>query len=237
MRHIGFSTGALALGDFAAALNTLRAFDLDSIELSALRAGEVETLLSALPRLDLKRYSYISFHAPSSFRASEEALLAEHLFSRVPVSWPIVLHPDAISDFSYWRPFRGRLAIENMDRRKHIGRTTLELSQIFGELPEATLCFDIGHARQCDASMTEAYFMLKNFGSRIVQVHVSEVNSASQHERVSYAAKLAFQELAPLFPSQAPLILESRAKPNEIADELRTVRDLFETADFAAAVA
>lgn len=237
MRHIGFSTGALALGNFDAALETLSDFEVDSIELSALRAREVQILLSALPRLDLSRYSYVSFHAPSAFVESEEELLAEHLFSRVPDSWPIILHPDAIYDFSIWKRFGKRLAIENMDRRKLIGRTVSELTKIFDLLPEARLCFDIGHARQCDASMTEAYFMLKTFGPRLVQVHVSEVNSASQHERVSYAAKLAFQEIAPFVPPQAPLILESRAKADEIADEIRVVRDLFESADFAAAVA
>ncbi|HEV2577887.1 MAG TPA: TIM barrel protein [Acidobacteriaceae bacterium] len=237
MKHIGFSSGALALGNFDAALEILRDFEVDSVELSALRAREVEVLISALPRLDLRRYSYVSFHAPSAFVESEEDLLAQYLYSRVPDSWPIVLHPDAIYDFSIWRRFGKRLAIENMDRRKPIGRTVAELAKIFDLLPDARFCFDIGHARQCDASMTEAYFMLKTFGSRIVQVHVSEVNSASQHERVSYAAKLAFQEVVPLLPPQAPLILESRAKPNEIAEELRTVKELFESADLVAAVA
>lgn len=234
MRHIGFSTGALALGDFDRALKILRAFDVDSVELSALRAREVETLLDALPNLDLRRYSYVSFHAPSSFLQSEEPLLAEHLFSRVPKSWPIVLHPDAIYDFAHWRCFRNRIAIENMDRRKRVGRTVRELAEIFEELPEASLCFDIGHARQCDASMTEAYLIIKEFGPKIVQVHVSEVNSASQHERISFAAKIAFQEIASFLPVQAPLILESRATENEIADELRTVSDLFEAAECAA---
>jgi sugar phosphate isomerase/epimerase len=237
MRHIGFSTGALALSNFDAALKILSDFEVDSIELSALRAREVEALLSALPRLNLSRYAYISFHAPSAFVEREEELLADHLFTRLPESWPIVLHPDAICNFSVWRCFGNRIAIENMDRRKPIGRTVIELARIFDLLPEARLCFDIGHARQCDASMTEAYLMLKTFRSRIVQVHVSEVNSASQHERISYGAKLAFREIAPLLPTQAPLILESRAKPNEIAEELRTVRTLFESADVAAAVA
>jgi hypothetical protein len=234
MRHIGFSTGALALGDFDAALNMLRDFKVDSVELSALRAREVQTLLSALPRLDLSRYTYVSFHAPSSFHPGEERLLAEYLFSRVPKSWPIVLHPDAVYNFSYWKPFGSRIAIENMDRRKRIGRTVRELADIFEQLPDAKLCFDIGHARQCDASMTEAYLILKAFGPKIAQVHVSEVNSASQHERISFAAKLAFQEIAPMLPTQAPLILESRAKASEIADELKTVGELFEAAECAA---
>ena len=39
MRPFGFSTGALALGDFRLALRMLEGIDLDAIELSALRAG------------------------------------------------------------------------------------------------------------------------------------------------------------------------------------------------------
>jgi len=72
-----------------------------------------------------------------------------------------------------------------MDRRKPIGRTASELQELFNLLPEALLCFDIGHARQCDASMTEAFLILSRFAKKLVQVHISEVNSASQHDAIS----------------------------------------------------
>src|SRR6266851_9586539 len=118
MRHIGFSTGAIALGDFRTALAVLSGEAVDAVELSALRFGEVETLLSALSDLNLDRYACISVHAPSSFPQDQEAYLAEILYSNLPDKWPIVLHPDSIFDYSNWRCFGRRLAIENMDRRK-----------------------------------------------------------------------------------------------------------------------
>ena len=76
--------------------------------------------------------------------------------------------------------------------------------------PDAMLCFDIGHARQCDTTMTEAYRILREYSGRLCQIHVSEVNTASHHDPLSFAAILAFSEVADLIPDHVPLILEAR---------------------------
>jgi hypothetical protein len=219
MREVGFSSGAIAFGDFVDALRILEQKQFPCLELSALRTQELVPLISALPNLDLSRYSYVSFHAPSNFSKSDEPWVAEQLFTGVPEKWPIVLHPDTIFNFGHWQRFGKRLAIENMDRRKPIGRTASELKRIFELLPEASLCFDVGHARQCDASMTEAYLILSVFGRRLVQVHISEVNSASQHDSISYGAKLAFQQIARLIPESIPIIIESRVAASQMLSE------------------
>jgi hypothetical protein len=224
MRHIGFSTGAVAGGDFPSALALLAGQPgIDSIELSALRLHEVEPLVRAIPTMDLDRYSYISFHAPSSFTAQEEVPLVEVLERLVPKDWPIVLHPDTIHDASLWRALGGRVAIENMDRRKSTGRTARELRSSFDLLPDARFCFDIGHARQCDTSMAESYRILEAYSSQLAQLHVSEVNSASQHDPITYATKLGFQSITHLIPSHVPLIIESRVSAGEISKEVEAV--------------
>jgi hypothetical protein len=225
MRNIGFSTGALAKGDFREAMRMLSPHAPACLELSALRLSEVVALVEALPTLDLNGYSYLSFHAPGRFLREEEEWLATLLLSSVPADWPIVMHPDAIFDFSHWKPFGRRLSIENMDRRKPCGRNVAELTEIFSELPEASLCFDIGHARQYDSSMTEAFLILTTFAERIVQVHVSEVNSDSQHDPISYGAKLAFQQVAELIPQGIPIIVESRVPEDRIAVEIENARE------------
>ncbi len=224
MRPIGFSTGAVAYSDFQRALELLAAESLNCVELSALRLHEVSPLLSAIKTLDLRRYGYVSFHAPSRFSVEEEPLLVEQL-SCLPPEWPIILHPDTVRSPELWRKFGARLAIENMDRRKPCGRTVEELACAFDELPDASLCFDIGHARQCDPSMTEAYRILSKFGHKLKQVHVSEVNSSSQHDPISYAAKMAFLEVAHLLPSDIPVIIESRITEAEIGREIRRVTE------------
>ncbi len=223
MRPIGFSTGAIAYADFNQALEVLRDESVTCVELSALRFQEARPLLSVIRELDLARYSYVSFHAPSSFNSEQEKVLASELREYLPPNWPIILHPDTIHDKNLWRHFGSQLAIENMDQRKPSGRTVEELAVVFDQLPDAAFCFDIGHARQCDTSMTEAYRMLKAFHQRLVQVHVSEVNSSSQHDPVSYAAQISFREVSGLIPTNIPLIVESRVHSTEIGREIRRI--------------
>jgi hypothetical protein len=90
-------------------------------------------------------------------------------------NFPVVVHPDVIFTPGRWRHLGDRLLVENMDRRKPTGRNVRELQQIFDWLPEARFCFDIGHARQVDPSMTESSLLLEAFGDRLAEVHISEV--------------------------------------------------------------
>ena len=57
--------------------------------------------------------------------------------------WPIVVHPDTLYDFSLWRLLGDLLCIENMDKRKRVGRTVRELDYLFSEFPQASFCFDM----------------------------------------------------------------------------------------------
>ena len=67
MRRIGFSTGALARGDFRSALAILHRYRVDVVELSALRIGELAPLAHAISDLDLSAFTFVSIHAPSRF--------------------------------------------------------------------------------------------------------------------------------------------------------------------------
>lgn len=218
MSTLGYSTGAIALGDFTRALKLLSAYNFRAVELSALRIGEMEPLIDALPTFNLTQYRYISFHAPSSFTEQEEPLLIK-LLQRLPEYWPIVVHPDAIHDVSSWRSLASRLAIENMDKRKGIGRSAAELIGFFELLPGARMCLDLGHARQVDSSMVGAYQLLKAFGDRIVQLHVSEVDTFNQHDIISRAAELAFSQVRQFIPRHAAIIVESRVMESQIQSE------------------
>lgn len=227
MRLLGYSTGAIALGDFSRAVSLLAKFDFRAIELSALRISEVGPLLEALPTLDLGRYNYVSFHAPSAFREDEEEKLIS-LLSKLPEGWPIVLHPDAIFKPSRWAALSDRIAIENMDRRKSTGRSVIELKRMFEFLPKARMCFDLGHARQVDPSMISAYELLTVFADRIVQLHVSEVDTLNRHDVISRAAEMAFFQIRRFVPKTAALIVESRVDEKNIRVEAKKVECLFD---------
>jgi hypothetical protein len=208
MLLIGFSTGAVALGDFERALVLMRATSMNAVELSALRLPELPGLIAALPRLNLKQYSYVSFHAPSRFAESEEGSVIE-LLQKVPKNWPIILHPDTIYDSAKWREFGSQLAIENLDRRKELGRSAEELKYWFEKLPEARLCLDLAHVHQFDRTMTEAYRILKSFKLKVCQLHVSELDSTGHHHPLSLGSMRAFAEIESMIPLEAAIVLES----------------------------
>ena len=224
MRPIGFSTGSLALGDFRTALSMLADTGVSVVELSALRLAELPALVDAAPSLALAGYRHVSVHAPSRFPPDAEADVVRLLRLLADRGWPIVVHPDAIHSSAAWRGLGPRLWIENMDKRKPIGRSAAELDGIFGRLPEAGLCLDLAHARQFDPSMVEAYRILRQHGKRLRQVHLSEVSSASRHTRLSFGAIHDFREVARWIPEEIPVILESPVAASEILDEIERAR-------------
>lgn len=233
-RTIGFSTGALAFGDFHRALNMLRPRDIPAVELSALRQRELAPLRAAVEQLDLSSFTYIAVHAPSNVGADEERAVVESLLDFALRGWPIIAHPDAIHDFSLWQEFRDLLCIENMDKRKPVGRTVDELDRIFDVLPAANLCFDLGHARQIDPTMTEGYLILKDYASKLKQVHVSEVNTCSRHDRLSFSSIRAFQLVAEAIPEDVPLIIEAVIEECYIKAELQRVEEALPVAALVA---
>jgi len=221
MRCVGFSTGALAFRDFRRALRMLADTDACAIELSALRQEELAPLVAELDNLDLRKFDYIAFHAPSSIEHPFEPLAIE-LLQRVAVhNWPIVVHPDAIHTPREWAHFGNLLCIENMDKRKPVGQTAEDLGTIFDQFPDASFCFDIGHARQVDPTMSEAIAILHRFQSRLKQLHVSEVNAQSKHDPLSLESMIAISRVSRLIPPNVPAILESRVEEECIDEEIR----------------
>jgi hypothetical protein len=236
MFTIGFSTGALAKGDVAHGLEMARELGLAVIELSALRLPELDVLVKVASEQNFADFEYVALHAPTNFRPSDEKGVVDTLSELAHSNeWPVIVHPDAISNLELWRPLEHLLYVENMDKRKPRGRTVEELEEIFTCVPNAFLCFDIAHARQVDSSMTEAYRILRNFQNRIRHVHFSEVGSDSRHRQVSDGAFRAYGEVAAGIPSSVPIILESvvsesRSPLEDAADELKRVTDFLANA-------
>jgi hypothetical protein len=223
MRPIGFSTGALAKGDFARGLDVQRTSNrITAVELSALRDHELPGLMNALPSLELGTFSYVSFHAPSKLQMLGE----EHVFDlllQVPQSWSIVAHPEILRTSSLWRRLGTRLCLENMDDRKTTGRTAGELRELFEKFPEAGFCLDLGHARQIDPTMASALGMLREFGGRLRQVHVSEVGQRGEHLPIGATTRLSFAQVAHRVPGDCPVIIESVIPLEAMERELNAV--------------
>jgi hypothetical protein len=236
MRPIGFSSGALAYADFRRGVAMLLGKEIHFLELSALRENELDPLLDNLDELDLEQFRYVSIHAPSGFGPEREEAIVDRLAAAVlPRKWPVILHPDAVHNPDLWRRLGRFLCIENMDKRKPIGRTAEELAQVFDLFPEATLCFDIGHARQVDSTMTEAYLILTSFRKRLQQVHMSEVNTRSKHDPLSVTSILAFQDMADFIPPEIPIILETPVPEEQIMREIEKAAEALPVREFVAA--
>jgi hypothetical protein len=197
--------------------------NVSAVELSALRQDELMPLVMQLGELDLTSFDYISFHAPSSIEQSFELKALELLEEVAARKWPIIVHPDAMHTPSDWNRLGECLCIENMDKRKAVGQTAQDLKRYFDLLPKASLCFDIGHARQVDPTMSEAAAILRSFRGRIRQLHVSEVNTQSKHDALSLESILAFQKVSHLIPVDCPAILESRVEESQIEEEIQNV--------------
>ncbi len=234
MRYIGFSTGALAKENVQRALEMLANKAVSAIELSALRQQELLPLLNQIDRLDLTRFEYISFHAPSEMDVSFEPQALKSLEQVCSRGWPIIVHPNVIHTPSDWANFGELLYLENMDKRKPIGQTAAHLTELFGRLPEASLCLDLGHARQIDPTMSEAAEILFRFSAKIRQLHVSEVNAQSRHDALTREAIMAFQKVSDLVPESVPIILESRVDESEIAAEIEKARRALEPTNIIA---
>lgn len=225
MRPIGFSTGALARGDVRTGLRLQEGLGVTAIELSALRENELRPLLALLPALDLTSMRWVSVHAPSRLRSmgEEEAV---QLLATLPVSWPIIVHPNVIKDPSVWSALGERLCLENMDERKPVGRTAAELEMSFRALPHAGFCLDFGHARQIDPTLGVAMGLLRSFGDRLRQIHISELDFDSRHIPLGFASRESVRRLLSIIDAECPMIIESVVEGAEIARELEIVRSL-----------
>jgi hypothetical protein len=228
MRNFGFSTGTLARSDISKALHIVAHLDTGAVEYSALRMSELEAAVDYLIKNGTGEFDYVAFHAPSSFTALEEGRVVTLLRQLVvKFALHIVVHPDTIHDHLLWDTFGDKLCIENMDHRKLIGRTADELDCVFKQLPNARLCFDIGHAHEIDRSMSVGYEILRRYGSRIAHVHASEVSDECEHRAFSASSHTAFAMLADLIPRKAPVILETDTPENRVGEQLNEAKNIF----------
>jgi len=210
-RYIGFSSGALAKGDFRRALELAIGAGVAVFELSALRLPELRPLVDALDEIedDLAAFRDVTFHAPSAFEQQEEAGVVDLLAAVHDREIPLVVHPDVIHTPALWRRFGADLRVENMDLRKPLGQTVDDLEPLFATLPEARLCLDLAHARQVDPTLGEAERFLLSMAGRLAEIHLSHVDADSRHHRLTRDAVADYQDLAALVPAWVPVVLET----------------------------
>ena len=180
---VGPSTGYMvgARGDWPRLVAAAESCSLDVVELSALSARELPSLLRFLADAPDLPFGHVSVHGPSKGWDGTPAALATALGAIPATVDGIVMHPETIGDVQVFAGLGGRLRLENMDTRKHDARTVAELARYFEALPAARFCFDVAHAQLHDASMGLAHELLDAFGDRLAEVHVSSIQVDGEH--------------------------------------------------------
>ena len=143
MRKIGFSTGALAKGDFRQGIS-LQEDHTNAIELSSLRESELDALIEAIPTLNLCKFEYVSFHAPSHRVNLSEQELVDRLKIVADDACSIrniIVHPDLIQSPSLWKPLGDCIVLENMGPTQ-IGRAYHKrAATVFRQLARRSILF------------------------------------------------------------------------------------------------
>jgi hypothetical protein len=173
---LGASTGVVGRGgDWCEHVRAACRISSHAVELAALEAAELPSLIGFLADRPRLPFRYVSVHAPVKGVTQTDDERARELM-RLPLAVrSVVVHPDLIGDPAPYRALGRRLVIENMDDRKAVGRTAAELAPLFAELPEAGFCLDIAHAHTVDPSMRVATELLDRFCGRLREVHVSSI--------------------------------------------------------------
>lgn len=207
---VGVSTGFMSDDRGAWEQLLKRAWDCspDAVEISALSAPELPSLLHALGAA-VPTFGYVAVHAPTkSLSKGKEGELVE-LLSHLP-RWvsTIVVHPDVVDDAKRFHALGDRVVFENMDRRKGNGRTVDELAPFFEMVPRAGFCLDLAHVGSIDSTLGLANELIDAFGHRLRQVHVSSLDADAHHVPLTSTDAERFRAVLERVPN-TPVILES----------------------------
>lgn len=177
---LGASTGYMdARGDWASLIDDASAVSSFAVELAALDESELPGLVAFLHARPALPFRYLSVHAPAKGRCLPEPDLIEVLLGLRGYADAFVVHPDTLEVPERWQALGACLVLENMDPRKHDGRSAAELEPYFAALPEAGLCLDIAHAAAVDPG--EADRLLDAFAQRLRHLHVSSLDLDHHH--------------------------------------------------------
>jgi hypothetical protein len=176
---IGMSTGLFDEEHWSGRVARATGWSRTAIELGAYTPAVLDSAVAFLRRSPLP-IGYLSLHLPFALDdGGEERLVGRLVVLESRVS-ALVQHPDALTTPAMLAPLGRRLVLENMDVRKP-GRDVAELEPYFRVLPEAGLCLDVAHAKTIDPELKLPHELLKAFGTRLRELHISGIDRQGNH--------------------------------------------------------
>lgn len=211
---VGFSTGFMykEINPVSMrALNVCKGVSQEAIELNCVKGlsdnGEVITNISSD---DLKGFKYVSLHAPTVKIRYKNDTSTHKLLSKLseicrvlPIKL-VVFHPDVVDCWEIFSEYQIPYAFENLDIRKCFGQTVDEMETVFQRL-DCKFVLDLNHCFTIDPTMQIAEKMIKKFGDRLSEIHLS--GYTSYHDLLYKTRQIEIMN--PLKGINVPIILES----------------------------
>lgn len=189
MIKLGYSLGAGPNPKYTIKdrIKMLSSVENHAVELNYVVAGRLVDNLDVEDIQELKKFKYISIHAPAVFTDSNKKQWirypsneAEDVIDKIlniaktTSAHTIVFHPDLVDDFSWLNSkVDNLLAFENMDRKKSFGKSVEDMDIVFLKAPNAKWVCDVNHIYAIDHSMNLAKNFHKAFQDRICHYHMS----------------------------------------------------------------
>ena len=151
-------------------------------------------------------FSRVSLHAPAVLD-SLPAAVADTLV-RSQLAYDVVLHPDVLGGERALAGLGSHAVFENMDVNKAFGRETADLVEVFDRFPEAGFCLDVAHVWTNDRSLRLGIELLRAFGDRLRQIHVSGIDADGTHRPTTPDDLSLYEPLLSRCP-HVPWVLES----------------------------
>jgi len=226
-QQMGFSTGSLyrAMDTYSQeAIKKIGGLSTDAIEVMCAHAEDIDRLPAMIPWLtDFKTKSV---HLPVNLRYQNTSQVRQLLgrtsaFYHAIGASLAVLHPDLVDDWSVFDDSPMNIAIENMDCRKNSFQFTDDLSEAFTKHPRLLFVLDLNHCFSNDPSMALADELMRLFGDRLAEVHISGFDG-KYHSPLFRANQPQILDHLP--ETDCPIIIESPCDFDELAQEISYIR-------------
>ena len=228
---LGFSTGVLYRQmTTKQALKVMQKLECRVVEIGLVRKDYIDQgWLSELKGKDLKSFQYVSLHAPRlDYGDNDETKdlfkQINNLHAQRPLDL-VVFHPDDVKDIEVFDNVLFPVGFENMDSTKFYGRTTQDIEKLLSHNSSFRLILDVNHIKDNDPSMKLADDFYDKFGDKIVEYHLSGINSNNPHLPLFQIQQLDIMNA--IRDITIPIICEGVLTPDTVIQEKVYIEKFF----------
>lgn len=208
--------------------------DIDGVELTFSSKEELFAFkLSQDNEKLLRGLDFVTVHAP--FGLVEKADNEQELIKQLEViakiyqqvgAKNVIIHPHDLPDRQMLDKFNFKVSTENLRQRRKI--TIADLEKIFVKYPKIGLCLDVAHAYSW--SKNETSNLIKAFGHKITQFHLSGSYRNKDHQSMRKVSPNFLASIELLLKAKAPIIIEENIKIKSekyLKEEVEFIKKMF----------